>query len=40
MQANFFRQNIRFREDSNAWDEKGCHLGAILILIIFSSKFG
>jgi hypothetical protein len=23
MQANFFRQNIRFRKDgSNAWDEK------------------
>jgi hypothetical protein len=34
MQANFFRQNIRFREDCNAWDEKGCHLGAILILIL------
>jgi hypothetical protein len=33
MQANFFRQNIRFREASNAWDEKVCHLGAILILI-------
>jgi hypothetical protein len=26
MQADFFRQNIRFHEDSDAWDEKGCHL--------------
>jgi hypothetical protein len=22
MQANFLRRNIRFREDSNVWDEK------------------